>query len=111
MSKWCDVVTLIKTIPNETETNSGGFPIATAEQSRTVFCNKKSISYAEFYKASQSGYKVELKIELHTPDYCKEVYAEVDGKRYKVLKTYESKCGEFIELTLSNLSESGAVDG
>lgn len=111
MSKWCDVAVLIKAIPPEEETNAGGFPNPATEQSRSVFCNKKSVGYSEFYKASQAGYKAELKIDLHTQDYEGETLVEIEGKRYKVLRTYDSKGGEFTELTLTDLSERSEADG
>jgi len=111
MSKWSDVALLIKTIPPEDDTNENGFAELPTEQSRLVFCNKKSVGYCEFYKSQQAGYSVELKIELHTEDYEEETQVEFEGKRYKVLRTYQSKGGDFTELTLSDLSERGEADG
>jgi hypothetical protein len=111
MSKWCDVAVLIKAIPPEEETNAGGFPNPATESSRTVFCNKKSVGYSEFYKASQAGYKAELKIDLYTQDYEGETLAEYEGKRYRVIRTYESKNGDFTELTLSDLAERSEANG
>lgn len=111
MSKWCDAVTLILTVPPIEETNNNGFAEIPAEQSCLVFCNKKSVGYSEFYKSQQAGYKTELKLDLHTQDYSGETLVEFEGRRYKVLRTYESKAGEVTELTLSDLSEGGDADG
>lgn len=111
MSKWCDAVTLILTVPPAEETNNNGFAELPAEQSRLVFCNKKSAGYSEFYKSKQDGYKAELKLDLHTQDYNGETLVEFEGRRYKVLRTYESKAGDFIELTLSDLAERSDTDG
>lgn len=111
MSKWCDAVTLILTVPPTEETNNNGFAELPTEQSRLVFCNKKSVGYSEFYKSQQAGYKTELKLDLHTEDYSGEALIEFEGRRYKVLRTYESKAGDFTELTLSDLAERSDADG
>lgn len=111
MSKWCDAVTLILTVPPAEETNNNGFAELPAEQSRLIFCNKKSVGYSEFYQSQQAGYKAELKLDIHTQDYNGETLVEFCGRRYKVLRTYESKAGEFTELTLSDLTEGGDADG
>lgn len=107
MSRWCDAVTLILSIPLTEETNSNGFPGLATEERRLVFCNKKSVGYSEFYQSQQAGYKAELKLQIRTQDYNGETLVEFEGRRYKVLRTYESKGGEFTELTLSDLSEGG----
>lgn len=112
MAKWSDVITLIKTVPPTEATNANGFAQPPEDEpSRLVFCNKKSVGYSEFYKAQQAGYKAEVKIDLYTQDYEGETLVEFEGKRYKVLRTYESRNGEFIELTLSDLSERSVADG
>jgi len=111
MAKWSDLITLIKTVPPTEVTNENGFAEEPIEQSRSIFCNKKSVGYSEFYKSQQAGYKAELKIDVYAQDYEEETLVEFEGKRYKVLRTYESRNGEFIELTLSDLSERSVADG
>ncbi len=111
MAKWSDIVTLIKTIPPTEATNENGFAELPTEQSRSAFCNKKSVGYSEFYKSQQAGYKAELKIDVYSQDYEAEEIVEFGGKRYKVLRTYESRNGEFTELTLSDLAERSEADG
>lgn len=111
MAKWSDVITLIKTVPPTEATNENGFAQEPTEQSRSVFCNKKSVGYSEFYRSQQAGYKAELKVDIYLQDYQKEALVEFEGLRYKVLRTYESRNGEFIELTLSDLSERSVADG
>lgn len=104
MAKWCDEVTLIaETAPAE-PTNKNGFPNEPEESKRKVFCNKRSISQSEYYKAQQTGPKVEAKVEVHTVDYQGEVLAEFEGKRYSILRTYEPPDSDVIELTLADLS-------
>lgn len=105
MAKWSDILTLITiTAPTE-ETDEQGFYAEPTETAREVFANKKSVGYSEFYKSASAGYAAELKFDLHTADYCGEKLVEYGGKRHKVLRTYESKNGDFVELTLTDLSE------
>lgn len=103
MAAWCNEITLItETEPTE-RTNENGFDNPTQESSRTVFCNRRSISQGEYYKAQQAGIQVEVKIEVHCIDYAGEVLVEFEGKRYSVLKTYEPPDSDVIELTLTDL--------
>lgn len=103
MAKWCDEITLIKETEPEQKTNENGFPNPLVESKSTVFCNKRSISQGEYYKAQQAGKQVEAKVEVHTVDYAGEVLVEFEGKRYSVLKTYEPDDSDVIELTLTDL--------
>lgn len=103
MAKWCDEITLItETEPTE-KTNENGFDNPPVESERTVFCNKRSVSQGEYYKAQQAGKQVEAKVEVHTVDYAGEVLVEFEGKRYSVLKTYEPDDSDVIEITLTDL--------
>ena len=103
MAKWCDEITLItETEPTE-KTNVNGFDNPPVESARTVFCNKRSVSQSEYYKAQQAGKQVEAKVEVHTVDYAGEVLVEFEGKRYSVLKTYEPDDSDVIEITLTDL--------
>ncbi|MDR2513748.1 MAG: hypothetical protein LBD02_00885 [Christensenellaceae bacterium] len=115
MMRWSDEITLIGIVPpaeDDETTNENGFTLSPEETQTTVYCNKKSVGYSEFYKAQQAGYSTELKFDMYTEEYSGQEYAEYSGKRYKILRTYVSKSGEFTELTLSDLSErGGAVDG
>lgn len=113
MSKWSDMITLIEEPPTDIDTNENGFPLEETgeEPSRSVFCNEKSVGESEFYRSQQAGFKVEKKIEVRAIDYQGEKLAIHDGQRYKILRTYASKNGEFIELTLSDLSERSVDNG
>lgn len=103
MAKWCNEITLItETEPTE-KTNENGFDNPPVESARTVFCNKRSVSQGEYYKAQQAGKQVEAKVEVHTVDYAGEVLVEFEGKRYSVLKTYEPDDSDVIEITLTDL--------
>ena len=50
-------------------TNEHGFPVARTETATTVFADKKSVGFSEFYKAQQAGYTTELKFDVHSFEY------------------------------------------
>lgn len=113
MSKWSDEITLITPSSTESETNENGFPVEVSNTGnrRLIFCNEKSVGESEFYRSQQAGFKVEKKIEVKAIDYEGEKLAIHDGQVYKILRTYTSKNGENVELTLSDLAKRGEVDG
>lgn len=78
------------------------------ESTRTVFCNKKSVGYSEYFKSQQTGKLVEAKYEVHKADYGGEDVVEVNGRRYFVLKTYDTGT-DTIELTLTDLRHRNEV--
>lgn len=104
-----DIITLISA--GEKKINERGFAIPAPEQRCVVFGNKKAAWHSEFFEAQQLGIAIKFKIDIYSIDYNGEEYAEYEGGRYKVLRTEESKNGEFVELTLSDLSERGGTDG
>lgn len=107
--RWGDQIKLIALAAPDPQTNEHGFPEEKQEAASIVFANKKSVGYAEFYKASQAGYKAELKFDVRALEYTGQEVAEfpVDsGQRYKVLRTYEHTNGELVELTLVDLPEA-----
>lgn len=105
MAKWADLLTLIAVEEPGNETDAAGFYAPPVETKREVLANRKSVGYAEFYKSASAGYTAELKLALRTMDYGGERLVEYEGKRYRVLRTYESTNGDIIELTLTDLSE------
>lgn len=104
MAIWADEITLITLAQPEERINSNGFPNAATEIKNSVFCNKKPVGYAEYYRSQQLGITVEFKVDVHTIDYAGEELAEFEGKRYSILKHYEID-DEVIELTLSDLRQ------
>lgn len=111
MADWTNEVTLIAIVQPEEATNENGFPNEPGEVERTVFCNKRSISQSEFYKAQQAGKQVEAKVEVHTVDYEGESLVIFEGKRYSVLKTYEPPDNDTVELTLTDLPVTEKQEG
>lgn len=101
---WADEITLIALIEPTERVNSGGFPNKPTEEPTVVFCNKKPVGYAEYFKSQQAGITVSFKVEVHAVDYAGQTLAEYSGKRYSILKTYEID-DDITELTLSDLRE------
>ena len=92
----------------ENRVNKNGFAVKPEESTRTVFCNKKSVGYSEYFKSQQTGKLVEAKYEVHKADYGGEDVVEVNGRRYFVLKTYDTGT-DTIELTLTDLRHRNEV--
>jgi len=104
MSGWVDLtlIGVLPALPGEETTDENGFPLPKQEIKKEVFANKKSVGMNEFYKSEQMGYTDVFKFEVYAYEYDGETFAEYEGKRYIVVRTY-AKDGDFIELTLSDL--------
>lgn len=114
--RWSEQITLIALADPSPRTNEHGFPVSRTETATTVFADKKSVGYSEFYKAAQAGYTTELKFDVYSFEYTGQQIVEYpvsSGTRYRVLRTYLHGNGEFTELTLVNLpeAEGGGGDG
>ncbi len=109
MANWVDEITLISEQAAGERVNDNGFENEAQESCRTVFCNKKSVGYSEYFKSQQTGKVVEAKCDVHRADYEGEDTVELDGQRFFVLKTYDID-DDTIELTLTDLrhKEKGA---
>ena len=68
----------------------------------------ESVGYSEYFKSQQTGKLVEAKYEVHKADYGGEDVVEVNGRRYFVLKTYDTGT-DTIELTLTDLRHRNEV--
>ncbi len=102
MVAWADEITLVCQMVAGERINGNGFENEPRESVRTVFCNKKSVGYREYFKSQQTGKVVEAKCEVHKADYGGEDVVELEGKRFFVLKTYEVD-DDTVELTLTDL--------
>ena len=106
--RWSDQLTLIsETAPGggEEAADEHGFGLPQEGGLTTVYANKKSVGYGEFFKAKMAGYNEELKFDVFTAEYAGQTLAEYNGRRYTVLRTYidpEAE-GEYTELTLSDI--------
>jgi SPP1 family predicted phage head-tail adaptor len=86
------------------------FPVATSQEddlgqtvegnedfSRQVFCEKKSVSSDEFFKAGQNGLKAKYVFIVHLQDYQEEIKVKYGNNIYSIYRTYERK-DEKVEL-------------
>lgn len=81
-----------------------GVGIDPEETRRTVFCTVKSIGMQEAYQAMGQGLNPELKVILaHDFEYDDEPLCELDGKRYRILRTYITET-DGIELILQRVT-------
>lgn len=70
--------------------------------SKEMMAIPTNITRSEFYEASRSGYKVSRIIRINSFLYQGERYILIDGKVYKVIKTYE--LSHLLELTLESMN-------
>lgn len=103
MSKWDRKIKLIALSDASPKRDSNGFVNRKTETATEIFADRLSVSASEFYKAEMAGYKAELKFKIYSHEYSGQEIVEVDGKRYKVIRTYETNNGEFTEITLADL--------
>ena len=74
------------------------------ETSRKVYCTIKSIGQQEAYQAMSVGLNPDVKIVLaHDFEYKDETLCELQGKRYKIIRTYITET-DAIELTLQRVT-------
>lgn len=105
--RWGDEITLIALSDPPERVDANGVKKPKIETRTTVFGNRKPVGYSEFYKAELAGYQAEMKFDIYTEEYAGQQEAEYGGKRYRIIRTYESKNGEITELTLSDLKKKG----
>ena len=67
---WIDEITLISEVSGENRVNKNGFAVKPEESARTVFCNKKSVGYSEYFKSQQTGKLVEAKYGIWYHKLC-----------------------------------------
>lgn len=63
------------------------------------FAEKLEIGQREFYQATAIGLKPEIKFSIWAFEYNNEMFLEYENRNYKIIKTYERKEDEKIELT------------
>lgn len=50
---WIDEITLISEVSGENRVNKNGFAVKPEESASTVFCNKNTVGYSEYLRASR----------------------------------------------------------
>ena len=99
MNKWSDQITLVK--ENASGQDADGFPTYGEETKNTVFCNMQSVKATEFFQAAEHGVNAVHTAVLHSYEYDGEKYADYNGIRYAVYRSYEKQDKETVELTLA----------
>lgn len=100
---WSDIC--YPAITTETE-NAFGEMIESTTYPSYVFCDKRSVTRAEFYQAAATGYKPVIVLLLKIADYANQKYIKFNNEVYTVVRTYEIS-SEDIEITL----ERGVTHG
>lgn len=69
-----------------------------------VWADRKSVTRAEYYQASQSGIKADIIFTIPAIDYEGQSVIECDGKLYDVVRTYQTEL-DHIDLTCTRRGE------
>lgn len=84
-------------ISTRTEQNEYGV-MKEIHNSRTVFCEVRSITRSEFFDAGRNGMNPSLEFLVFAGDYEGESIVEYEGKRYAIYRTYIVPGTDYIEL-------------
>jgi len=71
-----------------------------------ILCAKLSAGRNEFYSGAAAGLRPELMFVIHAYEYGGERIVEFEGKRYNVIRTYQTGTEE-IELTVERVTGHG----
>lgn len=96
---WSDTVDLLIFGDNQDAEGYGVIPA----QRRTLFCNwEEGVSQNEFYLSNKQGLQATDSVELQRVDYDGERYAEYNGRRYRVIRSFPASF-DTITLILSEV--------
>lgn len=70
-----------------------------------IFCEEKSIGMSEFYQASASGFKPEIKLIVNKQDYSNETLVKFNDIVYQIIRTFSPTNTDDIELVLRGYIE------
>ncbi len=91
---WSDEVDLLTFADNQDSEGYGVDPV----QRRTLFCNwEEGVSQNEFYLSNKQGLQATDSVELQRVDYEGERFAEYQGRRYRVIRSFPAS---FYTITL-----------
>ena len=66
--------------------------------SRTVMCNKQSVTRSEFFGGGRSGLNPEMVFSVFAGDYEGETLCRFHGQTYTIYRTYLADADDYIEL-------------
>lgn len=67
------------------------------ETRKKVYCNVRSATASEWFNGGRQGLNPDYTVTMFRPDYSGETTLELDGVRYQVYRTYETR-NDLIEL-------------
>ena len=84
---WSDVITLLSFADNQ---DAEGYGVQ-APVRREIFCTwEDGVSQNEFYLSQKEGLQASASAEIWRVDYEGERYAEFNGQRYRVIRSFPS---------------------
>ena len=84
---WSDVITLLSFADNQ---DAEGYGVE-APVRREIFCTwEAGVSQKEFYLSHKEGLGTSASAEIWRVDYEDERYAEFNGQRYRVIRSFQS---------------------
>lgn len=94
------IITLISITFGKDE---AGYPTEPKETKRETMAREISVKRSEFYAANQNGLRADVTFEIWQAEYQGEKYFEHNGKRYEVIRTYNTS-HLMMEITGSDIS-------
>lgn len=94
---------IIYLLQTKNTTNLIGDPIKKITKQKR-YAEKIEVGQKEFYQAFATGLKPELKFAIWKFEYDNEMFLEYNNRNYKIIKTYERKTDEKIELTCTSIT-------
>lgn len=86
-----DMTELITLIPVEYTKDSLKQLIAEEQPGREIFCTVESVTQSEWFAAGKVGLNATYKVTVYTAEYNGEEKAVLDGKSYKIYRTYRRR--------------------
>jgi hypothetical protein len=84
---WSDVITLLRFADNQ---DPEGYGVEPAERRELMCTFEDGVSHKEFYLSQKEGLGASASVELWRVDYEGERFAEFNGNRYRVLRSFPS---------------------
>lgn len=94
---------IIYLLQTENTTNKIGDAIKKLTQIKR-YAEKMEVGQREFYQAFATGLKPEIKFAIWKHEYNSEMFVRYNDRNYKIIKTYERKTDEKIELTCTSIT-------
>lgn len=72
------------------------------EDKTNIIAEQESTGQKEFYLAAKSDFAVDYKLLVWDFEYNNQPYAEIGGNRYSIIRTFQGRDSEKIELYLGS---------